>query len=363
MRKRFWTKEKIIDEAKKYNTATSWFRNSRSSYGAARELGIYKLCSEHMPSISESNKSRIKYTKAVMLKEARKHTTIKEWATSAPGSYAAAWRTGIIEKATCHMQRSRKSNHYYTKENIKKEIKKYKSYEELFEKNGALDSGIIRAGLKDDKELMGHLEKRDGIYKWPKEKVLEDALKYDSIKSWRYYSSAAYSTAWNKGWLNEVSAHMRKDGTFYKRCLYSIKIRNQNIVYIGLTFKYKKRIRDHLKTERFINLANKFGVKSIIPNQLTDYIDVNKAQRLEKKLIKKMKESGYEVLNKNNGGSIGGTEIKWSKKKIVESAKKYKTIKEWRKRFDPAYVAALKFGICDMCTEHMQILRRKQIYA
>jgi len=100
---------------------------------------------------------------------------------------------------------------------IKKEIKKYKSYEELFEKNGALYSGIIRAGLKDDKELMGHLEKRDGIYKWPKEKVLEDALKYDSIKSWRYYSSAAYSTAWNKGWLNEVSAHTRKDGTFYKR--------------------------------------------------------------------------------------------------------------------------------------------------
>ena len=92
-------------------------------------------------------------------------------------------------------------------------------------------------------------------------------------------------------------------------------------------------------------------------------IRLKKGEKIIETLIKKMKESGYEVLNKNNGGSIGGTEIKWSKKKIVESAKKYKTIKEWRKRFDPAYVAALKFGICDMCTEHMQILRRKQIYA
>ena len=43
-------------------------------------------------------------------------------------------------------------------------------------------------------------------------------------------------------------------GSHYYRCIYSLEIKGQKKIYIGLTYNYQRRIRDHLKSKRFIEL-------------------------------------------------------------------------------------------------------------
>ena len=48
-------------------------------------------------------------------------------------------------------------------------------------------------------------------------------------------------------------------GSHYYRCLYSIEIKKEKKIYIGLTYNFNQRIKDHLKTKRF----HKFNRKSV----------------------------------------------------------------------------------------------------
>lgn len=45
---------------------------------------------------------------------------------------------------------------------------------------------------------------------WTKERVLEDAQKYNGKKEWFVNSQSGYSTAQAKGWLTEATIHMHK---------------------------------------------------------------------------------------------------------------------------------------------------------
>lgn len=45
---------------------------------------------------------------------------------------------------------------------------------------------------------------------WTKERVLEDAQKYNGKKEWFVNSRSGYATAQAKGWLTEATIHMHK---------------------------------------------------------------------------------------------------------------------------------------------------------
>ena len=46
--KDYWTKEKCIEHAKKYETKTEWGVNSNRSFKAAKNNGWYEECTKHM---------------------------------------------------------------------------------------------------------------------------------------------------------------------------------------------------------------------------------------------------------------------------------------------------------------------------
>ena len=111
-----------------------------------------------------------------------------------------------------------------------------------------------------------------------------------------------------------------------------MKLKDKKIIYIELTYNFKRRIRDHFKSERILTLIDRYGKDKIISKKLTEYLDNQEAIKKEGEFVNFMKErKKYEILNEKTTGGLGGTTIIWNKKKILIEAKKYKTIKEWMK--------------------------------
>ena len=84
--------------------------------------------------------------------------------------------------------------------------------------------------------------------------------------------------------LPVLTSHMERRGNL-KKCLYSIRVKNKKLIYIGLTYNFKKRILTHLNSKRFKDIKKLYGESSIETKQLTDYMDREKAGELEDKII------------------------------------------------------------------------------
>ena len=194
---------------------------------------------------------------------------------------------------------------------------------------------------------------------WTEEKILREAKKYKTKKEWRENSLKSYQAAARQKIVEKVSSHMEVLGTHHKRCIYTIKVLNKKIIYIGLTYNFNRRIRSHFETSRFKNLIKRFGKRAIKPEKITEYIDVNEAQKLEKKLINKFKSLKYEVLNIAKGGGLGGNTIYWTKDKILDEFKKVKSLEDWRTKYKGSYEAARKFGIYKDLSNKLERKARK----
>jgi len=177
---------------------------------------------------------------------------------------------------------------------------------------------------------------------WTKARVLEDALNYKTKSEWVNASSAAHNAANKLGIFEEATKHMLVLGNSHKRCIYSIKLPKQNLAYIGLTFNFKRRMRNHMESKRFSELIKLYGRKSIKVEQLTKYLDVDEAIKTEIILIDKMREIGWQMLNLKSGGGLGYKDTFWTEEKILETTKSYNKYNDWRLGNKHAYEAAIK---------------------
>tara|TARA_R110000796_G_scaffold58413_4_gene134891 strand:+ start:37721 stop:38308 length:588 start_codon:yes stop_codon:yes gene_type:complete len=149
--KGYWTKEKCIKEAKKYQTKADWERSSSSSHSAARKNKWFDECCLHM----KRGKQAGYWTKELCMIEAKKWDTISNWAKNS-SSYKIAGRKGWRDECISHMKAIQKPNGY-----------------------------------------------------WTKERCIEEARKYKSKVMWRRYSSTACSKARKNGWVDECTKHMK----------------------------------------------------------------------------------------------------------------------------------------------------------
>jgi 3-keto-L-gulonate-6-phosphate decarboxylase len=95
-----WTRENCIKEAKKYKTYVEWNKNSSGSTSAAWDNKWVKECIAHMVPVKNPNNY---WTKEKCLEEAKKYETRKEWRINSKGSWSAANRLKIYKECTEHM--------------------------------------------------------------------------------------------------------------------------------------------------------------------------------------------------------------------------------------------------------------------
>ena len=293
----FWTKKKIINEAKKYSLRSEWINNSPGSYSAA----VYRKL--HL------NKDVIGHFK-------------KKWTRK------GGWtRKKIILAAKKFIYRS--------------DWKKDKSY-----------SAANNRGWVNDPEISGHLSNaRLTRRKYSKKSIIRSAQKFKFKSEWKKACDGEYQAASKYGWLNEATKHMGLMGSRYYRCLYTIKIKGKKLIYVGLTYNFDQRIKDHLKTQRF----KKYKKTDLIVEKVSQYIHKNKAAIKEGELIKKYSKKGYQLLNKKEAGGLGSTERVWTKPKVLKEALKFNKRIDFKNKSKGAYGASIKGNYYKEATKHMKV--------
>ena len=250
-----------------------------------------------------------KWTKDQILEKARLFKTRSDWLKGHPPSYQASRKYGYHEEAT---------------------------------------KGMLKKG-----RLNQHAAK------WTKESAHKEALKYKSKKEWTKHSAGSRMYAIRNGWYDEFSKHMSPLGNLHRRCLYTIEIKGENKIYVGLTNNFNLRMQRHYSSKRFKN----YKKDQLIVKQITQYIDRIRAAEIETKLIVKKKQAGYEVLNVRSGGEFGGGKLIWTKAMLFESARKYKNRTEWSEKDPKAYGVATKKSYYNELTSHMELLNEKYKWA
>lgn len=148
----------------------------------------------------------------------------------------------------------------------------------------------------------------------------------------------------------------------YRRLIYVFEFPDKS-AYIGLTFNLNKRKFSHFfdKKSQVYKHIEKTGLQPCF-KQLTDFIDRNSASIKEGEFLDMYKQEGWNILNKNKTGGLGGTIIKWTKEKCVQEALKYKTKKEWGINSRGSYESARKNKWIDECAKHMITGRKARIW-
>lgn len=289
-------------------------------------------------------------------KEKDKYKSVRDWRENNISSYAAASRLKLLPELTKDLYKEIKSYGYWDINQIKDRIQNFKTFKEWYQKDNKSYSAARRLGLLNHK-ITNHLLKIEGrpVQKWTKINVLNNAKMFNSKGLWKSSFPTAYRAARDRGYFNEAVKHMDLLGNKHFRCLYTIEVLNENKIYVGLTQNFKTRISSHLKSDRF----KKYKKNQLKINKETDYLEVNKAAKLEQKLILMKKRKGYLILNRMVGGGIGGQTLIWNKENVLLSAKKYSHKVRWKEMEPGAYASALRNNFLEEATQHMTILNPK----
>jgi hypothetical protein len=241
---------------------------------------------------------------------------------------------------------------YWTFERCALEAKQFKTKKE-FSKSPAYSPAHKKGWIDDICSHMSSRRKPNGY--WTLKLCQVEALKYTTRVEFEN-NSPGYQAALKKGWMDQISSHMKIPdyGRYY--CVYAIYNQRLNKIYIGITRnKFERRVLEHQSTNNRTNskeIAQLVDTKYI---QITEYkFDVNEIGSHEKQWVVHYIEQGLEVLNSASSiGAIGKTRIFWTFERCQAEAKKYKTKKAFRQVSSSAYTAAQKQGWLEKISSHL----------
>jgi predicted GIY-YIG superfamily endonuclease len=319
--KGYWSKDLCILEALKYQTLSEFETMSGTALKSARRHGwLDEVCSH----IEAKQKPKGYWTKEKCVEEALKYQTRSEFNKGCDSAYSKARKNGWLDEVCGHMVKVIKASGYWNQERCAEDALKYetrlgfqKQSESAYSsarKNGWLDA--ICAHMVEIKKAKGY---------WTKERCLEEALTYETRTDFSISCNGAYKVALIEGWLDEIFAHMVPVGNEYLRGLYVIMNKKLNKAYIGLTSNFDRRKQEHFKGNG-TNSSEIINEQDTLFIPLTDYVSVEKAVELELQFVDDFEKQGYLLLNdRSRIGGLGGSSLKWTEELCREEALKYQT--------------------------------------
>lgn len=290
--------------------------------------------------------------------EAKKYSTKTQFQKNERGAVNAAIQHGWYEEITSHMTLKKKTNGdkpdgYWTKERCTKEAKKYKSKTEFRKSNGSAFTAAYQKGWWN--EISAHMiVKRTTDGHWTKENCWKEASKYQLKSDFKNGCGSAYLIANRQGWLDEICTHMAFVGNRFQRCVYQIKF-NDGSIYIGLTFDPQQRLKEHkLSTKQLTKKFEQYDYEFIV----SDFMNAKSAALEEIRLIKEAYLYGMNVLNRNRGGALGGAKEYWIKDRCRNTALKFKTKIALKSEYPGCYKKIIQEGWMDELSGHMNTIRK-----
>lgn len=197
-----WTKEKIKEELDKFDTLQEFKKHYKGAYSLIYKNNWHDI----IESKHRSQKPRGYWTKEKCLREAKKYNNRKEFRKCSSAAADFAKRNGWLDEICSHMDYINKPNGYWSKERCIMELKQISTIEQL-NRNTKLRSVLYYHGWMD--ELTKHItrNKNPNGY-WTKERCSEEARKYSTRKEFKIGQPAAYNKASRMKWLDKICTHM-----------------------------------------------------------------------------------------------------------------------------------------------------------
>jgi len=382
----YWTKERVLAEARRHQTPGDWKSQGGGSRAAATKNGWYAEATAHMAKTVGSKTS--KWTKEAVLADAQRYQSKGEWRKSGY-AYSMAHRRGWLDEVCAHMTARWEAK--WDKAAVLADARKFKSRRAWETGSSGAYASAARNGWYD--EATAHMPML--IESWTKEKVIEDAKKYRTKGEW-FSKSSSYSIAHVNGWIQEASMHMITTYSFGELIIYTYLTQHD------IEFEHQKRYPD-LKHKSILPFD--FYIPSV--NLLIEYNgiqhkrgwngDLADAKAIQHRdelkrayaqkhgisylIIDSLKED--EILRGLSGAiqtladatgkpftsapkALTQSELelianlgKWTKDTVLASGRKFKNVTEWKKFEGPAYNKAIQMGWKDEATAHMTRLIKK----
>ena len=377
-----WDEEAVLADALKYRARGEWETKNGGAVASAKRNGWYEEATQHMPMLIE------RWTKESVIADAQKYQTRGEWFAKSK-SYGIARNNNWVEEATAHMfttvsfgepiiytdllEHNIKFTHQMRFDDLKSIGKLpfdfyLQEFNLVIEYNGIQHERGWQGNTEDAKgikkrdkikfdyaianrinyiaisktdrkdivqELHESIKKLSPSYEFrkrpltvdevvllrnigvhTKDEVAISAARYATIRDWRASEEGAYNKALKMGWIEEVTAHMTRlimrSGHWTKEAV------------ILSASQYKSQTDWKKDFGGAMAKAIRMGwLKEACAHM--DFMNESK-----------IKPQGY-----------------WTKARVLESAKKYKTQAEWNKAETSAVGVASKKGWIKEATEHM----------
>lgn len=193
-----------------------------------------------------------------------------------------------------------------------------------------------------------------------KESAIKTAKKYKTRMSLK--NSKEDSWAYNYGvrnhCLDEICRHMDAVGNKYYRCIYVYELEETKTCYVGLTYSLHKRHLQHLN-DKYYSAINEYcaenNIELPLPIQKTPYIPKDEASKKEDYYVKLYKQNGWNVLNKQKAGNLGGSKdnITYTLELCKKLAVPYTKISDFAKDYITAYKYIRLYGWQDEVFAHI----------
>lgn len=202
-RKRKWDKESILQEANKYSSRSEFLKRSGGAAQAAKRMGIYEEATQHYPCTSKT------FTLSEIADAAASCATLAEFRTKHPHAYKASLKIPGAKQKTSHLKRKQKTGRKlgsskWSIESIQKLALKCESRMEFKSRYGSAYSKASRLHCLD--EVCAHMPKIQ--MSWTKRMVIQAAEPYSYRLEFQKGDPKAYGAARRNGWLDEACKHM-----------------------------------------------------------------------------------------------------------------------------------------------------------
>jgi len=206
---RVLNKETCIKTAKKYTSINDWINASKKTYHMAWKYGWLDECTAHM--VKKNWMEKGYWTKERCIENASKFNRISDWVQSDKGkAYSAALRIGCAKECTAHMIKRISIEALIELNSYTKEMCMESSAKHLRINNWIKADKMAYKAAKHFnwlKDCTAHMKK---VEHWDKDKCISTARQFNMIKDWQNNHGSAYVTARMNGWLDECTEHMKR---------------------------------------------------------------------------------------------------------------------------------------------------------
>ena len=305
------------------------------------------------------------WSKETVIADALKYTSVSEWRKNSSSAYAICCRNKWNDEACAHMQKKKEANGFWSDEKVLTEAKKYSTTAEW-----ALSSPSSYSVAKRRKLVPSTMPRALIHNQWSKSQIEKVANECKTRGEFKSTYPSAYSIAIDKGWLEDVCAHMLSTAPWFGPRVIREYLISHDINFIAeykfkdnstvknypfdfylpefkMVIEYQGRqhkvgwfndqddamaiqLRDEVKrTFAIANGLNYLELDQTTKKTLTAVLDAE-LRKLAKDLVVQLRNAPRELTASELKGIE--TPFKWSSSSVKDAIDSCKSIKEFRRK-------------------------------